>query len=338
MPVNRNALLRYQTIDRCLNNPYRRWTLDDLIDACSKALYEYDGSTNGVSRRTIQADIQMMRSDRLGYNAPIEVYDNKYYRYSEPNFSITHLPLSAEAIEEMQRAVEVLAQFEYFDFFVGITESVNKLRDYLSLVNKQSRSIIQFEQNNNLKGLHWLNQLYTHIIRRQVLRLEYRSFKAKRSHDFIVSPYLLKEFNNRWFLFGHYHKENKLIILALDRIQKIKIDISTPYYESKDFDPSQFFDDVIGVTKCGKMKAKLIRLWVSQEIYPYIETKPLHHSQKVVGCNERGEHIIEFKVVINPELTARLLSFDPEVRVLHPRALVAQMSLLTHRLAGHYTA
>ena len=75
MPRNKNALLRYRTIDRCLRNTGRRWTLQDLVDACSDALYEYEGKQDLVSTRTVQLDIQMMRSDRLGYEAPIEVYD-----------------------------------------------------------------------------------------------------------------------------------------------------------------------------------------------------------------------------------------------------------------------
>ena len=89
MPVNRNALIRYKTIDNCLRRRNRRWTLDELIEACSDALYEYEGIVKGISRRTVQMDIQMMRSDKLGYNAPIEVYENKYYRYSDPEYSIT---------------------------------------------------------------------------------------------------------------------------------------------------------------------------------------------------------------------------------------------------------
>ena len=73
MPANRNALIRYKTIDNCLRNPYRRWTLEDLVDACSDALYEYEGIDKGISKRTAQMDIQMMRSEKLGYNAPIVV-------------------------------------------------------------------------------------------------------------------------------------------------------------------------------------------------------------------------------------------------------------------------
>ena len=60
---------------------------------------EMEGITKGVSLRTIQGDIQMMRSDKLGYNAPIEVYDLKYYRYSDPDYTITGMPLSSNDVD-----------------------------------------------------------------------------------------------------------------------------------------------------------------------------------------------------------------------------------------------
>ena len=61
MPANKNALIRYKTIDNCLSNRYRRWTIDDLVEACSEALYDCEGISRGVSVRTVQADLQMMR-------------------------------------------------------------------------------------------------------------------------------------------------------------------------------------------------------------------------------------------------------------------------------------
>lgn len=108
MPANKNALIRYKTIDTCLRNRYRRWTLDDLVDACSDALYEMEGITKGVSVRTVQMDIQIMRSDRLGYNAPIEVYDRIYYRYADPDYSITDMPLSIDDCKLIKRAIALL--------------------------------------------------------------------------------------------------------------------------------------------------------------------------------------------------------------------------------------
>lgn len=108
MPANKNALIRYKTIDRCLRNRYRRWTLDDLVDACSDALYDMEGIVKGISTRTVQGDIQIMRSDKLGYNAPIEVYDNKYYRYADADYSITDVPLSEDDCKLVVKAIRLI--------------------------------------------------------------------------------------------------------------------------------------------------------------------------------------------------------------------------------------
>lgn len=93
MPVNRNALIRYRTIDKCLQNRRRKWTIDDLIDACTEALYEYEGIDKPISLRTIRLDLNAMRSEQLGYNAPIVVIDKKYYTYEDPDYTITNIPL-----------------------------------------------------------------------------------------------------------------------------------------------------------------------------------------------------------------------------------------------------
>lgn len=77
MPINKLALIRYKTIDNCLQNRFRKWTLEDLMESVSETLYEYEGITQGISKRTIQLDLQNMRSEKLGYNAPIIVTDRK---------------------------------------------------------------------------------------------------------------------------------------------------------------------------------------------------------------------------------------------------------------------
>ena len=115
MPANKNALIRYKTIDNCLRNRYRRWTLDDLVDACCEALYDMEGITKGVCTRTVQMDIQIMRSDKLGYNAPIEVYDRIYYRYADPSYSITEMPLSADDFKLIKEAITLLGNKENTD-------------------------------------------------------------------------------------------------------------------------------------------------------------------------------------------------------------------------------
>ena len=112
MPANKNALIRYKTIDRCLRNRYRRWTLDDLVDACCDALLDMEGITKGVCARTVQMDIQIMRSDKLGYNAPIIVYDKIYYTYADPDYSITEMPLSMDDCKLIKEAITLLGNMD----------------------------------------------------------------------------------------------------------------------------------------------------------------------------------------------------------------------------------
>ena len=115
MPANKNALIRYKTIDRCLRNRYRRWTLDDLVDACCDALLDMEGITKGVCARTVQMDIQIMRSDKLGYNAPIVVYDKIYYTYADPDYSITEMPLSMDDCKLIKEAIALLDNKDNLD-------------------------------------------------------------------------------------------------------------------------------------------------------------------------------------------------------------------------------
>ena len=115
MPANKNALIRYKTIDRCLRNRYRKWTLDDLVDACCDALYDMEGITKGVCARTVQMDIQVMRSDKLGYNAPIVVYDKIYYTYADPDYSITDMPLSVDDCKLIKEAIALLDNNDNLD-------------------------------------------------------------------------------------------------------------------------------------------------------------------------------------------------------------------------------
>lgn len=320
MPVNRNALIRYKTIDSCLRNKYRKWTLEDLIDACSEALYEYEGIDKGISKRTVQIDIQMMRSEKLGYNAPIVVYDNKYYKYEDENYSITNTPLSKQDLKTMSEAVEVLRQFKEFSYFSGLGEIVNRLEDHITSTRQKTLPVIDFEKNESLKGLDHLDTIYKGIVNKQVLEIKYRSFKARSAKTFLFHPYLLKEYRNRWFVFGK--KKNNLANLALDRIHEIVIAPKEKFSENNLFDPEIFFNNLIGVTKNIGEQAETIRFWVNAQNVPYVETKPFHKSQQIIEEREDGSKIFEIQVVINPELQQEFLGYADALKVLSPPSLI----------------
>lgn len=331
MPATKNALIRYRTIDKCLSNQARRWTLDDLIEECRDALYESEGVAN-VSRRTIQGDIQMMRSDRLGYNAPIEVYDNKYYRYADPEYSITKRPLTESDLGLMRQAVDMLRQLQHFDQFAKISDVVNRMEDELAITAEARKPIIHFDSVPDLKGLRLLNPLYQAIERRQVLRVSYQSFKARQPVVWQVYPHLLKEYRNRWFLFCTKSEGGQLHNLALDRMVGFSVVEGAEYRDNPAFDSEHFFDDVIGVTKDITAKAITVTFRASRHQTQYIITKPVHRSQKLIERCDDGSTVFQIEVVHNVELESALLSYGAGITVLSPPQLVEQM-VKNHRTA-----
>ena len=325
MPANKNALIRYKTIDNCLRNRYRRWTLEDLVDACSDALYDMEGITKGVSVRTVQGDIQMMRSDKLGYNAPIEVYDHKYYRYADSDYSIMDMPMSQNDYEVMQEAVDMLRQLEDFGQFAEMADVVSRLQDKLAISRNNRKPIIHFDSVPDLKGIRLLNPLYNYIAHKQTLRIVYQSFSARQPSEYIICPYLLKEFRNRWFLFCSKASNLLMFNLALDRIQSVE-PVDVPFRENPDFDPEHFFDDVIGVSKNIGGKPRTIKFWASREQSKYIKTKPIHRSQQLMKENpEDGSCVFRIDVVFNIEMYSVFMSYGPGVRIIYPQSAVKYM-------------
>ncbi|RYY31701.1 MAG: WYL domain-containing protein [Chitinophagaceae bacterium] len=321
MPVNRNALIRYRTLDKCLGNKYRKWTLEDLIDACSDALYEYEGIDKGVSRRTVQGDLEMMRSSKLGYNAPIIVTDKKYYSYADSKYSITNIPLSTRDMQVLSEVADLLKQFKGFNHFSDVTEMVSKLENKVYVQKTASASAIEFEKNDNLKGLEHIEMIRKAIIARNVLCVTYQSFKARHASTFCISPYLLKEYRNRWFVLCESHQKNRpLLTLALDRIEAIG-QSGEVYRENKTLDLNTYYSDLIGVTKTPGQRDCEVIFQIDHANAPYILTKPLHHTQKLLDKNAEGK-IFSIRVILNYELERELLGFGCRIKVLSPRILV----------------
>jgi len=323
MSINKLALIRYKTIDNCLQNRFRKWTLEDLIEAVSDALYEYESITRGISKRTIQLDIQNMRSEKLGYNAPIIVTDKKYYSYEDKNYSITNSPLTQQDLGTLNEVLEILKQFKGFGYFQELTEMVTKLEDKLYKQQHKGKSYIDFEKNELLKGLNHIESLHKAIINKKILEITYQSFKAKEAQTFLFHPYLLKEYRNRWFLFGAAHKNKATMILALDRIENF-IENKQQKYHKATFDINNYFDDVIGVSKVPNQKPVLIVMKIIKEHAPYIITKPIHQSQKVLKEENSGT-IFSIEVIWNFELEREILGFGEQIKILSPRRLASKI-------------
>ena len=337
MPVNRNALIRYRTIDKCLQNRRRKWTIEDLIAACNNALYEYEGVDTNISLRTIRLDLNAMRSNLLGYNAPIVVKDKKYYTYDDADYSIANSPLTSQDLGILQEVSHLLRQFKGFSHFNEVSEMVNKLDDKIYSEQNQQASVIDFEKNDLLTGIEWLDVLYKAIVNKTTLIITYQSFKARQSADIIFYPYLLKEYRNRWFILGMKKQGKEIITFALDRIQQITTNDKELFMLHKNFEPHTYFNDIVGVTRNYAESPTTILFWANAVHAPYIKTKPIHASQKIVEEVKGGTHFT-IEVIPNLELERELVGFGEGIKILSPNNIVRQIKKKVRLMAALYEA
>ena len=220
-----------------------------------------------------------------------------------------------------------MPQFDWMEELLIRIESTFKLKS-------TENPIIGFEQNPYLKGLNFFTELFNAIHYKKVLNVYYQSFKQEKPIEIYLHPYFLKQYNNRWFLFGLNESTNSISNLALDRIIKIK-EISKEFIENKTIDFEEYFDDVVGVTVLENKESIKILLQISNELFPYIESKPIHGSQKIKERNSKSA-IIELSLQLNYEFISLVFSYGEEVTVIEPEELKTILKTKAEKVFKNY--
>lgn len=336
MPANLHALIRYRTIDHCLRRKGKLWTWKDLARECGNALrYYISAALPDPSRRTVMYDLDTMKNGKLGYEAPI-VFDRtrQSYGYSDPAFSISNSPINSEDVEELNHALLILKQFSGFKHMEGIENIITKLEHTIQLKGGLAKVAIQFDHPMDAPGQKWLDLLYRSIQQEIVIDLEYQPFHFTEPFRVLISPYLLKEYNKRWFVLGHNHELELISTFALDRIRAIQA-TTARFYHHPDFDTNRYFRDIIGVSVPENGQVEEVLLEATPRRSKYIQTKPLHHSQRLLQ-EAPGRSVFAFSLIPNYELESLILSFGEEVRVLAPERLAERIAQRAQSLMAQY--
>ncbi|MFZ1702799.1 MAG: WYL domain-containing protein [Saprospiraceae bacterium] len=320
MAVSKYPLIRYKVLDRCFRATYKRYYIDDLVDKCNEVLYEMTGEEESVKLRQIRDDIAFMRSPE-GWSIELaELFDGKkrIYRYEDTQFSIMNLPLNDRVMEEFRSSVEVLSQFEGMPQFDWLQESLAKMN---MEAHRKTEPIISFDANPFLKGIEHLSTLYQAIKNKTVFEITYQDFKAPEPYLITLHPYHLKQYNNRWFIFG-LNEENGIPTwnLAIDRIIDISDSIDS-YIPNKDIDWMEYFEDIIGVSIPLDAQPEDIVLHFYGITGKYVENKPIHGSQKSRWLDA---YTLEVRLCLIPnyELESLILSYGESVKIISPYTLI----------------
>lgn len=333
MPNPRIAALRYQALDRCFSDRTRFYFIEDLVDAVNLSLENNDETP--VSRRTVFYDIRAMESNHdwdVVFEEPARKDGRRYYRYADTNYSIWKNDLNKQQLEQLKSLMLLLQQFHGLPQFERIQEVIKQLEEKYKFSLQSPESVIAFDTNEEAVGLEYLSPLFEAIVSKQPLRITYRPY-GKEAYKSIVHPYFIKQYNNRWFLLGYASDgvHHNIVNMSFDRIKRVS-HAAVPFVENTFCDFTEFFEDIVGVTKTDAALQKIV-LQVTPNRLPYILSKPLHPSQR---NQYASEGIVELRVIPNRELYQLLLSFGPDVEVLEPAEIRLKMAEFTNKMAENY--
>jgi predicted DNA-binding transcriptional regulator YafY len=84
-------------------------------------------------------------------------------------------------------------------------------------------------------------------------------------------------------------------------------------YVPIDIDVHDYFKDVYGIARM-EGEPQIIKFHVDKHELPYLQTRPIHHSQKIVGRDKTGV-FMTIQVIPNTELMMELMSYGDGITV-----------------------
>jgi predicted DNA-binding transcriptional regulator YafY len=321
MPVNKSALIRYQLIEKLLSK--MKYSRKELLDRINQEL------DNKISIHQLTLDIGFMRNH---FKAPIKT-SKAGYNYSDPSFSIFSIRLSKSEELALAFALNVL---ETSSNLILVQEAQTVLKKlYRKSDSKSNNSgIISSDLNLSVVGINWLTELYTSILDKESLLIDYFSQRLGERVKHNFSPYLLKEYQGMWYVIGYSAKKELTIVLALDRIKDIRTS-NTSYYEDTSFNPEKYFKYSFGITHRQFHQPEKVKFWVDKKAFYYMKVRQLHISQKVLEETDDG-FIVQLEVYLSEELLITLMGLGGRVKVLEPVELVNDIKQHLEKMKTYY--
>lgn len=312
MANTKNYSLRERILDHYLSRGW--YSRKQLEDACNREL-EIRGELPITSRQTIQNDLLTIENK---YHIIIEtkkIGRIPHYRYQQDGFSIYKSELSEDDYQHLAQAIDILNRFRGMPQFEWIEEMDVRFNTSI-MGGSVVKSVVGFEDTSYNKGMDHFTSLFNYIKEHTAIDISYKSFKMTEPRMYSISPYYLKQFNNRWFLFGKTQGYKSISVFPLDRIERI-CNVGKEYEEC-DIDFDEYFEDIIGVSKPDN-ESEIVEIWFSKDQLNYIETKPIHGSQRIIHRDDTGG-VVQLDIIINYELEQLILSHGEKAEVLFPKA------------------
>ena len=168
----------------------------------------------------------------------------------------------------------------------------------------------------------------------KVLEVTYKGYWSEHEHTFLVAPYCVKLFRQRWYMVANSVYEDRIRIYSLDRILDVQL-TGEPFKYPDDFCPEVYFEGCFGVIRDDEIEVETVKLKVNSDQSNYLRSLPLHHSQEEIETNDEYS-IFTLRVRPTFDLQQELLKHGDTLEVLEPQWLRREIKDVVKRMGSLY--
>ena len=326
MPIGKNAMLRCLIIDQVISERhYYKPTMKRIIEVCKEQGID-------VSSETIQKDINMMKKARpKGFGAPIKFdFQQQEYFYTDASFTINGVKLTREDASVLKESLVLIK-------CMLRTELGDKLRHAMEKVLSTSIEEVDFNERYPIlktmepprsRGYEFMDLLLDCCKVGIPISFVHYSYKNEVFKPVVLHPYVVREFENRWYVFGYSETHHALRSFGLDRIyEPIKLDLHYKKGNTKQI--LSFLNDMYGVFSLGVEEPIEVVLKADPLTTKFFNAYPIHESQ-VVSKSTSGSSRISLTLIPTMELIHLVWSYGPSMRISSPEWLKEKQHALKY--------
>ena len=328
MPVVKNARLRERTLDQILRNHNRKYSIEELIIQLENSLGER------ISRSTLYSDFAHMKEE---YGADIVRNKDGKYFYQDSNFSIDKAPLDPEDKKLLEMATNIFRIFSSSPIYSKFESTIDKIvtGSKISKTDKKKINCIQPEKANSVIGVLYIEPILNAILDKSSIEIEYQK-QGQAPEKKTLSPYLLKQVDQHWYLIAYDNQNSKLIKnYSLDKILSVKLS-DEPYKYDPTFDAEEFFKYSYGIYHNYKDTPQKIKLEFKD---PYINTiinYPLSPYQTHSLSKDGKKLTVNLELYDSWEIVTEILKYGASVKVLAPKSLAKKIKGIAVEVVKQY--
>lgn len=190
--------------------------------------------------------------------------------------------------------------------------------------SKKLSGHISYDYEELIKGTEYLSLILQSIQKKQLIKIEHRSFYHQETKERLVEPYLIKEFKGRWYLLARINSDKNgdgFLSFGFDRI--IKLEQTKQKFNPQVKNPKKFYRDLIGLSGWEKQIEK-IKIEFPFLQGQYVKSLPIHDSQAIIE-DTKEKVVITIEVKPNFEFYQTLWGFGQYAKVLEPESVKNEM-------------